>query len=315
MPLILGIPILYYILGIGTISIATYTWYLTTPTGALTWKNIITFLDNNIRKVIDWSFGIIKAELFNLVVDTANLLQSIKVFIIYIQSLPSKLTNLSSTISSTIVTTYINPMKLAITTLTQTITQTITPKITALETWRKSVANWLHVEIEKPLLELITWRKSVANWLHVEIEAPLKKAITDIVKLTQMITIASLNLDKLKTYITTEINKITSIVIPDAVRSIYIDINAIKDLISTTFQPMFNFFKDGKHWLERLIEMIKQEWDDIADAVLNSDIEDAILGAGWLPAKITQIYTPILPKLIVSQTKTFGLKFNKDDTL
>jgi hypothetical protein len=297
MPLLLGIPVILWIAG-AAITLVTSYWVLSAPQGAISWPNIIAWADNSIRLVIDWAFKGVKQRLALLMTALTFWCKAWNVIIDFIGALPQKISGVVAPAIQSIIDGYINPLKVVIDAISAQISGLILGKILTLESWRVNVAAWLHKSIEAPLLKAVgdiltlaksvtqleQWRKDVSAYIHNTIEAGLnllKLNIEQNVKLLQNA------ITKASTDIMTYINI-----------NVILKITAIEKWISTTADPMFNWFNNGKKWLDQLIEGLKDLLEGTEDEELISDITAMFASTAWLAAEITKAYAPVLPQII-----------------
>lgn len=297
MPLLLGIPVILWIAG-AAITLVTSYWVLSAPQGAISWPNIIAWADNSIRSVIDWAFKGVKQRLALLMTALTFWCKAWDVIIDFMGALPQKISGVVAPAIQSIIDGYINPLKVLIDAISAQISGLVLGKISTLESWRVNVAAWLHKSIEAPLLKAISdiagiitriitleqWRKDVSAYIHNTIEAGLNLLNLNIEQNVKLLQNA---ITKASTDIMTYIN-INAI----------LKITAIEKWISTTADPMFNWFNNGKKWLDELINAIKEIFKEIEDDQLLQDAADAIYDCTWLMQEINKVYLPLLPEII-----------------
>ncbi len=308
MPLILGVPIVVWIIGVGAVSLATYVWSLSVPTGTLSWDNIVRWIDTNIRAVIDWAFGNIKKQFAPLLNGLGALVQAWGAVIDFITVLPTKLKGVGDTVLKSVVDSFIKPLQAAVDALKTVIIAALTSRVGVLETWRRAVADYIHGTIEKNIADAVSTIKTLVKAVTVTIPAQIAKTVTDIANITKLLAKTVTHLDALESFLKGELKRIIELVIPGAISGVISKIDALAKYISTTLDPMFNWLKSIKDKIEQLLKDLKDLAEELLDDTLNSDFTDYVGMYGWLMLEITKTYTPLIPEIFEEFTKNFDLK-------
>ena len=132
---------------LGIVTAAILGWYLTTPSGLVTWGRLVSWAEQQLKKPVEWSLNGIKNGLREVAEAWESFRWALRT---YVQEVFDYIWKMHDWIMGHIYAY-------------------VVPRIAVLEQWRRDAAAWLHNYIEATLLTLVQWRNAVANWLNTYI--------------------------------------------------------------------------------------------------------------------------------------------------
>ena len=132
---------------LGVVTAAIVGWYLTTPSGLVTWRRLVSWAEQQLKKPVEWALNGIKNGLREVAEAWESFRWALRT---YVQEVFDYIWKMHDWIMGHIYAY-------------------VVPRIAVLEQWRRDAAAWLHNYIEATLLTLVQWRYAVANWLHTHV--------------------------------------------------------------------------------------------------------------------------------------------------
>jgi len=133
---------------LGVVTAAILGWYLTTPSGLVTWGRIVSWAEIQLKRPVEWALNGIKNGLRQVAEAWESFRWALRA---YVQEVFDYIWKMHDWIMDHIYAY-------------------VVPRIAVLERWRLDAAAWLHNYIEATLVSLVRWRYDVAAWIHTHIE-------------------------------------------------------------------------------------------------------------------------------------------------
>jgi hypothetical protein len=275
---------------LGIITVAVLAWYLTTPSGFVTWKKIRDWADVQIKQPVEEAFKGIK----NGLKDVAKAWDDFRIGLkAYIQTAYDYVVNTRVYIMDYIydhVLSRVRNLESWKDSFVKWIYGAIYADVLLLLSWKASFSNWVSNTIYSRLQSLEKWKTNFLTWIDTAIVKPLANAINDIKNLKKsladMVESLSKTIDSVKAgllvYVSTLVQSIGDDVLPNIGER-------LKDLASKLSKAIGipSLLAIIGTWIGTLINDVAKRYKKDVDNLENLDID-------WLLVAYLAITKPIL---------------------
>lgn len=176
-PLIIG--------ALGAVTAVILGWYLSTPSGLVTWGRLVSWVETQIKAPVEWALSGIKEGLKEAAEAWERFRWALSGYVDWVYSYIWQMHDWIMWKYWNVVIPWLQFLQTYLDDVRRYVYDTLAASIAALTSWRYAVAYWLHYYLEAKVIALENWRYAVANWLHSYIERLLLQTVAGLETLRQ----------------------------------------------------------------------------------------------------------------------------------